>query len=79
MTPTTTHPLLAALRAAGYGDGAPSVEVASADGAMCDAWPCDLCGHIGLDFYPMVRRGDDGSLSYRAVAVCPACGAGTEL
>lgn len=42
---------------------------ATVDAEVCRDATCPACGRRGLDYHPYTRGG-----SYRAFAVCPACG-----
>ena len=46
------------------------------DAEICENTRCENCGHQGLRFHPFVK---DETKSYRAFAVCPACGEGFEF
>jgi hypothetical protein len=44
------------------------------DREACQQATCPACGRVGLDYLPFSKPG-----SYRAFAVCPACGAAEEF
>lgn len=47
----------------------PTPQAGLLDEGVCQRSRCPHCGHEGLIYRPFVRPG-----SYRAFAVCPACG-----
>ncbi|GIV82849.1 MAG: hypothetical protein KatS3mg051_2203 [Anaerolineae bacterium] len=60
-----------ALLALGYRRGAPKSAYMN-DKVICAGATCSHCGHQGLEYHPYYRF-EQGSISYRAFAVCPAC------
>lgn len=63
-----------------YRAGAPSAETAAIDGDICAHEVCGCCGQRGLDYRPYTRPGNrTRRQSYRAYAVCLACGHTEEL
>lgn len=76
--PSTLEQSRKDLAAEGYQEGPPPW--LKADMIACDAraaWgsACPLCGAVGLDYRPFWRSGG----SYRALAVCGACGHTEEM
>ncbi len=59
----------------GYRPSAPPatgwVDGEGIDRGICEAAHCERCRHRGLEYHPYFRR---EPRSYRAFAVCPACG-----
>lgn len=45
-----------------------------ADASVCEMADCDQCGRSGLHYKPFAR-----GKSYRALCVCPQCGAACEF
>jgi hypothetical protein len=62
------------LPAGGYQQEAPSSQASEIDGGIVEGAACEACGQVGLTYAPFTLRG-----SYRAFAVCPACGAAEEF
>lgn len=61
----------------GYHPGPPpdlSADAAQVDAEVCSTAACDQCGHDGLNCRTFHR-----GKSYRAIAVCPQCGAAAEF
>lgn len=65
----------------GYMPGRPSTEAASIDAGVAAQSRCGECGQYGLDYEPFINLAirTTGSGGYRALAVCPKCGAAQEF
>ena len=68
----------AVLTEGGYQQRPPARQASIADEGMAGRSRCGGCGHVGMDYRPYLREGDAGG-SYRALAVCPACGEAVEF
>ena len=69
----------AVLRAGGYRPAELSLNADAIDRDAAAGAGCAGCGRHGLEYRPYLRRTDAGGRSYRALAVCPACGEAFEL
>lgn len=67
-----------ALRAEGYGPGAPSAVVAAEDEGVLARVVCRECKRRGLAYRPYVKP-QSGLNGYRALAVCRSCGHAEEF
>jgi hypothetical protein len=75
--PTRTPSLDAitdALAMLGYAAGPPGRQAEAIDREVCAEAECSACGQRGLGYHPFTR-----GRSYRAIAVCPACGQAEEF
>jgi len=67
-----------ALRAEGYGPGAPSALVAAEDEGVLARVVCPECRHPRLAYRPYSKP-QPGPNGYRALAVCRSCGHAEEF
>jgi hypothetical protein len=67
-----------ALRAEGYGPGAPSALVAAEDEGVLARIACPECRRLRLAYRPYVKL-QSGVNGYRALAVCQSCGHAEEF
>jgi len=67
------------LTGAGYRPAELSAHVDAIDRDTAAGAVCARCGRRGLEYRPYLRRADAGGRSYRALAVCPACGEAVEF
>ena len=62
------------LTEAGYEPAPPATVVVEIDRGVAARARCAGCGRVGLRYAPYTKAG-----SYRALAVCPACGEAREF
>ena len=74
MDATQFAQLVTLLLAGGYQERPPDVVAAELDGGAMAEAACMGCGHFGMHYRPFTLKS-----SYRAFAVCPACGAAEEF
>lgn len=63
---------------AGYRPIPPSSDVGELESRALQEMACNACGTVGVIYRPYTRWQDGVCVSYRAFAVCPACGAEEE-